>query len=131
MRPLAHFFAIGAVLFVAKGALPRLLPADRPSIEVVVPRSTRAPESARGAALTQRVDEAILVEEGLRFGPDRLEVGRDRIRRDPGHRHLVEGARSRGVAEVRVGDREEQELGRPAAAVLRRRASERLERLLP
>ena len=62
MRPLLHFFAIGVMLFVLKSLLPRLAPQDRPAIEVVVP------EAVHGPALAQRVDEAILVEEGLRFG---------------------------------------------------------------
>jgi hypothetical protein len=62
MRPLLHFFAIGAALLVSKSLLPRLAPQERPTIEVVVP------EAVHGPALAQRVDEAILVEEGLRFG---------------------------------------------------------------
>ncbi|HEY6562462.1 MAG TPA: peptidylprolyl isomerase [Polyangiaceae bacterium] len=62
MRPVLHFFAIGVTLFVLKSLLPRLAPQERPAIEVVVP------EAVHGPALAQHVDEAILVEEGLRFG---------------------------------------------------------------
>lgn len=62
MRTLLHFFVLGAALLFAKAALPRLLPRERPKIEVVVPRAIGEDELAR------RVDEAILIEEGLRFG---------------------------------------------------------------
>jgi hypothetical protein len=62
MRALLHFFVIGVALFVLKSLLPRLTPEQPPTIEVIVP------EAVHGPALAQRVDEAILVEEGLRFG---------------------------------------------------------------
>ncbi len=62
MRQLLHFFAIGAALFVAKATLPRVMPRERPTIEVLVPKG------AQGVELAQRIEEAILVEEGLRFG---------------------------------------------------------------
>ncbi len=62
MRALVHFFVLGGALLAAKTALPRFLPRERPTVEVVVP------ESLDDVEVAQRVDEAILVEEGLRFG---------------------------------------------------------------
>ncbi|MBC7173984.1 MAG: peptidyl-prolyl cis-trans isomerase [Polyangiaceae bacterium] len=59
---LSHFFLLGGALLFAKSMLPHVLPHERPTVEVVVP------SSARDADLSLKVDEAILVEEGLRFG---------------------------------------------------------------
>jgi hypothetical protein len=57
-----RFFILGAALLVARGVLARLAPRERPVAEVVA-----APDVDE-AALRRRIDEAILVEEALRFG---------------------------------------------------------------
>lgn len=55
-------FALGALLLAGKSAASSLLPEATPIVEVVVPRGASEEEVAT------RVEEAILVEEGLRFG---------------------------------------------------------------
>ncbi len=62
MKALLHFFLIGGALFLGKTAVHRLAPAERPTIEVVVP------VGADDAARATRVDEEILVQEAVRFG---------------------------------------------------------------
>ncbi len=61
-RRIAHFFVLGALLFAAKTGYARLAPRPRTTLEVVVPRDA---DARTRAAL---VDEAILLEEAIRFG---------------------------------------------------------------
>jgi hypothetical protein len=57
-----RFFILGAALLAARATLARLMPRERPVVEVLLP------EGLEEAAVRRRVDEAIMVEEGLRFG---------------------------------------------------------------
>jgi hypothetical protein len=57
-----QFFLLGALLLVARAAVARLSPHERPEVEVVMPSGLAEAEVRR------RVDEAIMVEEGIRFG---------------------------------------------------------------
>jgi hypothetical protein len=60
--PTLRFFLLGAVLLVGRAAVARFSPHPRPEIEVIVP-----PDLAE-ADVRRRVEEAIMVEEGIRFG---------------------------------------------------------------
>lgn len=62
MRATAHFFALGAALLLGRAGVAALVPRELPTIEVVVPRSLDS------AGREIRIEEALLVEEGLRFG---------------------------------------------------------------
>ncbi len=55
-------FALGALLLAGKSAASSLLPEPAPTVVVTVPRGATEQERAT------RIEEAILVEEGLRFG---------------------------------------------------------------
>jgi hypothetical protein len=61
-RAVIHFFVLGALLLGARAVIARLVPHGRPVVEVVLP------EGLDEAATRRRIDEAIMVEEGLRFG---------------------------------------------------------------
>ncbi len=62
MKPVVHFFAIGALLFAGKLALAHLGPRPKPTLEVSVPAGADASQ------VSTRIDEAVLVTEALRFG---------------------------------------------------------------
>lgn len=62
LRLVARFFALGALLFFGKLGVARLTPPPRASIEVIVPARADADETSR------RIDDAILLEEAIRFG---------------------------------------------------------------